>query len=103
MQLLTEDGRHQELFDVMLRSVDRFLRDNEHSLRARFADEAPWWLPGAVEDRIFERLLDGAGHLLHQVAQDPNHELRRDVDVRVRRLVDDLQTSPQMLARGEEL
>ena len=103
LQLLTEDGRHQEVFDVMLRSVDRFLRDNEPSLRARFADEAPWWLPGAVEDRIFVRLLEGAGHLLHQVAEDPNHELRRDVDARVRRLVDDLQTSPEMLARGEEL
>jgi uncharacterized membrane-anchored protein YjiN (DUF445 family) len=103
LQLLTEDGRHQEVFDVMLRSVDRFLRDNEPSLRARFADEAPWWLPGAVEDRIFVRLLEGAGHLLHQVAEDPNHELRRDVDARVRRLVGDLQTSPEMLARGEEL
>jgi uncharacterized membrane-anchored protein YjiN (DUF445 family) len=103
LQLLTEDGRHQEVFDVMLRSVDRFLRDNEPNLRARFADEAPWWLPGAVEDRIFVRLLDGAGHLLHQVVRDPNHELRRDVDARVRRLVDDLQTSPAMLARGEEL
>jgi uncharacterized membrane-anchored protein YjiN (DUF445 family) len=103
LQLLTEDGRHQEVFDVMLRSVDRFLRDNEPSLRERFADEAPWWLPGAVEDRIFVRLLEGAGRLLHQVAEDPNHELRRDVDARVRRLVDDLQTSPEMLARGEEL
>jgi len=103
LKLLTEDGRHQEVFDVMLRSLDRFLRDNEPSLRARFADEAPWWLPGAVEDRIFERLLDGAAHLVHQVAKDPDHELRRDVDTRVRRLVDDLQTSPEMLARGEEL
>jgi uncharacterized membrane-anchored protein YjiN (DUF445 family) len=103
LQLLTEDGRHHEVFDVMLRSVDRFLRDNEPNLRARFADEAPWWLPRAVEDRIFERLLEGAGHLLHQVAEDPDHELRRDVDARVRRLVDDLQTSPEMLARGEEL
>src|SRR5919106_1264578 len=41
--------------------------------------------------------------LLTQVAEDPDHELRRDVDARVRRLVDDLQTSPEMLARGEEL
>jgi uncharacterized membrane-anchored protein YjiN (DUF445 family) len=103
LRLLTEDGRHQEVFDVMLRSLERFLRENEPSLRARFADEAPWWLPGAVEDRVFERLLEGAGHLLHQVAEDPNHELRRDVDARVRRLVDELQTSPEMLARGEEL
>ena len=103
LRLLTEGGRHQEVLDVMLRGVDRFLGENEASLRERFADESPWWLPGAVEDRIFERLLDGARQLLHQVATDPEHELRRDVDTRVRRLVDDLQNSPEMLARGEEL
>ena len=103
LRLLTEGGRHQEVLDVMLRGLDRFLGENEASLRERFADESPWWLPGAVEDRIFERLLDGARQLLHQVATDPQHELRRDVDTRVRRLVDDLQSSPEMLARGEEL
>jgi uncharacterized membrane-anchored protein YjiN (DUF445 family) len=103
LALLTQDGRHQEVLDVTLRAVDRFLRENEPSLRARFADEAPWWLPGAVEDRIFERLLDGAANLLHQVAEDPEHELRRDVDARVLRLVDELQSSPEMRARGEEL
>ncbi len=38
-----------------------------------------------------------------EVARDPGHELRRDFDARVRRLVDDLQNSPALLARGEEL
>ena len=27
-------------------------------MRHRFADKSPWWLPGAVEDRIFERLIE---------------------------------------------
>jgi uncharacterized membrane-anchored protein YjiN (DUF445 family) len=101
--VLTEGGRHQQVLDVLVRALDRFLHENHDSLRERFGQESPWWLPGAVEDRIFDRLLDGAGHLLHQVATDPDHELRRDVDARVRRLVDDLQTSPELLARGEEL
>ncbi len=101
--VMTEDGRHHDLLDAMLRAVDRFLRDNRESLRARFGDESPWWLPDAAEDRIFERLLDGARNVLGEVARDPDHELRRDFDARVRRLVDDLQTSPALLARGEEL
>jgi uncharacterized membrane-anchored protein YjiN (DUF445 family) len=101
--LLTEDGRHQEVLDVVLRSVDRFLTDNQADLRARFGAESPWWLPGAAEDRIFERLLDGARAVLGDVVADPSHELRRDVDARARRLIDELQSSPAMIARGEEL
>ena len=103
LEVMTEDGRHHELLDVMLRALDRFLTDNRDSLRERFGDESPWWLPEAAEDRIFERLLDGARHVLSEVAGNPQHELRRDFDVRVRRLVMDLQRSPAMRVRGEEL
>jgi uncharacterized membrane-anchored protein YjiN (DUF445 family) len=103
LQVMTEDGRHHDLLDVMLRALDRFLTDNRASLRARFGTESPWWLPEAAEDRIFERLLDGARNVLGEVARNPQHELRVDFDARVRRLVDELQTSPAMRERGEEL
>jgi uncharacterized membrane-anchored protein YjiN (DUF445 family) len=103
LRVMTEDDRHHELLDVMLRALDRFLTENRDNLRARFADESPWWLPEAAEDRIFERLLDGARNVLGEVARNPDHELRVDFDARVRRLVDELQTSPAMRARGEEL
>jgi uncharacterized membrane-anchored protein YjiN (DUF445 family) len=103
LAVMTEDGRHHDLLDTMLRAIDRFLTDNRASLRARFSTESPWWLPAAAEDRIFERLLDGARHVLGEVAENPKHELRVDFDARVRRLVDELQSSPEMRARGEEL
>lgn len=103
LQVMTADGRHHDLLDVMLRAIDRFLTENRASLRARFSDESPWWLPEAAEDRIFQRLLDGARNVLGEVAHDPHHELRVDFDARVHRLVDELQTSEAMRQRGEDL
>ena len=103
LRVMTEDGRHHDLLDAMLRAIDRFLTDNRASLRARFGTESPWWLPEAAEDRIFERLLDGARNVLGEVARNPDHELRADFDARVHRLVDNLESSPAMRARGEEL
>jgi uncharacterized membrane-anchored protein YjiN (DUF445 family) len=103
LRVMTEDGRHHDLLDAMLRAIDRFLTDNRASLRARFGTESPWWLPEAAEDRIFERLLDGARNVLGEVARNPDHELRADFDARVHRLVDSLESSPAMRTRGEEL
>jgi uncharacterized membrane-anchored protein YjiN (DUF445 family) len=103
LQMLTEDGRHHDLLELVLRSVDRFLTENRASLRARFRTESPWWLPEAAEDRVFERLLEGARAVLGEVARNPSHELRVDFDARMRRLVEDLQSSPAMRDRGEEL
>jgi uncharacterized membrane-anchored protein YjiN (DUF445 family) len=103
LQLLTDGGRHQQVLDALIRAADGYLRDNRANLRARFGGESPWWLPEMVEERVFDRLLDGVHRLLHDVATHPDHELRRDFDQRIAQLAKDLETSPRLRVRGEEL
>jgi uncharacterized membrane-anchored protein YjiN (DUF445 family) len=103
LRVLTTDNRHQELLDAMLRGAERMLADNREMLRAQFGESSPWWLPDAVEDRVFDRILDGLIELVQAVNADPNHELRAQFDARVRDLIVQLETSPEMRARGEQL
>ena len=103
LRFATAEGRHQELLDAILRGVQRFLEDNRESLRARFGQQSPWWLPMAVEDRIFDRLVEGFTVLLQSVNDDPDHELRVHFDARVAELADRLEHDPAMRPRGEQL
>jgi uncharacterized membrane-anchored protein YjiN (DUF445 family) len=103
IRLMTEGGRHQELLDAVLRSLETTLDQHRDELRERFGRESPWWLPGAVEDRIFDRLLDGAHELLHEVNNDPDHEFRKQFDAWVAGLADRLEHSPELAARSEEV
>ena len=103
LRFLTADGRHREVLDAAFKGVDRYLTDHHDDLRLRLAQQAPWWLPGAVEDRIFTRLLDGAHNLLREIAADPDHDLRRDIEARIQRFADELETSPSLRERGEQL
>ncbi|MDP1821325.1 MAG: DUF445 domain-containing protein [Acidimicrobiales bacterium] len=101
--VVTREGRHEEVLDAGLRSLERYLDDHRHELRSRFEARAPWWLPGAVEDRIFERLLDGARAVLDDMVHDRQHDLRRQLDARLAQLVVDLQTSPELKAKGDRI
>jgi uncharacterized membrane-anchored protein YjiN (DUF445 family) len=101
--VLTRQGRHTEVVDAALRGLDRYLDERRDDLQARFREQSPWWLPGAVEDRIFERLLDGVRSVLDDMANDRGHGMRRALDERILRFVDELQTSPALRARGEQL
>jgi uncharacterized membrane-anchored protein YjiN (DUF445 family) len=100
---LTKEGRHEEVVDAALTGLDRYLDEHRLELQMRFRDQAPWWLPGAVEDRIFERLLDGLRAVIDDMANDRGHALRRQLDARILAFVGDLQTSPTLRARGEQL
>jgi len=99
----TEEGRHQELFDVVLRGVGRSLDEHRETLRSRFEEESPWWVPTAIDHRIFDRLLDGLCSFFASVNADPDHELRSRLDDWITELAERLEHSPEYRVRGEQL
>ena len=103
LRVVTEDGRHDQLVDSALRGLDQYLDEHRDELHARLATQSPWWLPGAVEDRIFERLLDGARLVVASMAADKDHTLRQELDTRLAKLAADLESSPDLYERGEAL
>jgi uncharacterized membrane-anchored protein YjiN (DUF445 family) len=103
LRMMTAEGRHQQLLDSILRGLERFLEDSRPALRARFAAEFPRWVPNALEERIFARMLDGVEELLHDVNADPEHEVRARFDEWLEEVIDRLEHSPELFERGEEL
>jgi uncharacterized membrane-anchored protein YjiN (DUF445 family) len=103
LEFLIRDGRHHDVRDTGLRELDGYLAGNRDELRTRLGEASPWWLPGAAEDRIFDRLVDGARRLLGEMLDDREHRLRQRFDERLRVLASDLQTSEAYRARGEQL
>ena len=103
LEFLTAEGRHDGAVDAALTGLDRYLGEHRDELKEKFGGRSPWWLPGAVEDRIFLRLLDGAQAVLQDMVRDHEHELRRQFDQRLQRLVLELKTSPDLRARGEKI
>ena len=99
----TEECRHQELFDAVLRGVGRSLDEHRETLRSRFEEESPWWVPTAIDHRIFDRLLDGLCSFFDSVNAAPNHELRVRLDDWINQLAERLEHSPEYRVRGEEL
>jgi uncharacterized membrane-anchored protein YjiN (DUF445 family) len=103
LRFLTAGGRHEQVLDAAIRGLDRYLDEHRGELHQRLDEQSPWWLPGAVEDRIFDRLLEGARNVLQAMAADRAHPLRRQLDERLARLATDLETSPALRKRGEQL
>lgn len=96
---LISAGYHQEAFSAVLRGTARFLDEHRRDLQARFLAESPWWRPEAIDRKIFASLVDGALHLLEEVAADPDHPLRDEVDTRLEELIHKLETSPALQVR----
>src|SRR5690606_16304974 len=79
------------------------LEEQKEDLRGRFGRESPWWVPEAIDERIFEKLYGGLRGFIHEVVDDPKHELRDVIDGRIAELVENLQHDPALVERGEAL
>lgn len=103
IELSIESGDHQRLLDVGLTAVRGFVDDNQAAFRDRLQHESPWWIPESIDDRIFVKITGAIDRFLSDVGDDPDHEVRRNIEARARLLAHRLRTDPAMQARADQL
>lgn len=101
LDLATTDDRHQEFLDRLVKLVNRIVEENKELIRIRIAEESPWWVPGAVDDKLYQKIVSGIERTLADVAADDAHPLRAQFDKALRDFVEKLHTSPETIARAE--
>jgi uncharacterized membrane-anchored protein YjiN (DUF445 family) len=101
MEVLTEDDRHQELLDDFIHAAARTVDENREMIRDRIEKESPWWVPGAVDEKIYKKVLGSIERTLADIERDPAHPIRARFDKSVRDFMDRLDNSPEMAAKIE--
>lgn len=99
LAVMTEDNRHQEVLDEVIQLASRTVNENSDLIRERIEKETPWWIPSAVDDKIFKRVLGAIQRLLAELSADPFHPLRERFDNSLHHFVDRLNTSPEFAAK----
>jgi uncharacterized membrane-anchored protein YjiN (DUF445 family) len=95
-------GQHQAMLTTLLRGTMHFLDDNRAVFRQRLADESPEWVPEWVDDRVFARGFTAVQSFLADLVVQPEHELRRTFDAKLRDLAERLRTDPEQQAKVEQ-
>jgi len=100
---VTEGNRHQELLDEAVALIARTVEQNHDLIRARVQRESKWWIPAAVDEKIFQKIVHGIERTLVEVRDDPKHPLRERFDLALRTFINNLQYSERTHERAEEL
>jgi uncharacterized membrane-anchored protein YjiN (DUF445 family) len=100
---VVEGEHHQRLLDSVLSGLGTFVDDNRAAFRERLTHESPWWVPEALDDVVFDKIYAAVKSFLADLRGDDGHQLRQDFDRRVRRFAAELETSPELRARGEAI
>lgn len=106
LSALTDDRRHQKLFDEFTKVVGRFLSDEQAlaTMREKIREELPSLFNLFRADAyLLKKIVASAGSLLDEVRADPHHPMRAEFDLFVETFVERLRTSKQYARRAEKL
>ena len=102
LEWLVRGQRHQQILTQVLRYTIVVIHDNREAIRTRVQQESPWWVPGFVDDRILQKMLERIEHQLFEMALDQEHPLRFKFSGWVQGLAHDLKNSPEHRRMGED-
>ncbi|WP_338767625.1 DUF445 domain-containing protein [Massilia sp. METH4] len=106
LQVLVANGQHVRLLQKVLGLVGNALEENRGYIRQKVHDHSPKWMPKMVDEKFYERLMDGIQSILDDMA-DEQGEWRERFQSAIAELIEKLEQSPQyeaklrgLLARG---
>lgn len=102
LALLTAENRHQALLDRALTALEEWITANRGMIEAKFS-EASKYTPIFIDTYIVNKFAACVIALLHEVAHNPEHEIRRQFDQATEEFIQNLKTSPQYHEQGEVL
>jgi len=103
LALVVAGDRHQELLNQTIKLAAQAVTENRELIRQRVRASSPWWVPGVVDERIYQRIVLAIERLLHEITANPAHPVRAKFDTAIRDFVERLQHSPEAGARAEAL
>jgi uncharacterized membrane-anchored protein YjiN (DUF445 family) len=91
--------RQRELLYGTFKLGSRLLEENKDAIQRKIAQETPWFLPRSVDRGIYKKIIDTVDKTLHEVSADPTHPIHDKFNEVICRFVEDLKTSPEIVAR----
>ena len=95
-------GKASDSIEASLRGIEVVLVDNLPYFKESFSRSAPWWVPSWAEERIFEQIIASFRILVDDVASNPSHPIRDDIERMLAKFADDLRNSDDLADRIED-
>jgi uncharacterized membrane-anchored protein YjiN (DUF445 family) len=89
--------------EAMCAAARRVISERGDRLEEMLTAERPWWLPEALQHRLFEHLVDRTVDTLDAIARNPHHPTRQQLRAALVGLVDRLEHDPAFGDRVREL
>lgn len=101
LSFVVSGKRQQDMLYGLVSLASHIVKENRLAIEEQINKETPWFLPAAVNQAIYIRLVEAIDHMLHEVSTNPAHPIHARFSEAMGRLIHDLKTSPEVIEREQ--
>ncbi|ANI87995.1 hypothetical protein A9P82_00870 [Arachidicoccus ginsenosidimutans] len=90
LQYVADKKEHEKILDYVLNKAKYYVAENEDLVRARVKKESGILVPGFVDNMLANRITVGIANYLHEIEQDPNHSIRKELTQQLYKFIQQL-------------
>ncbi len=100
---LITNGHHRPVITSVLKALTKIISDQQDLLRTQLHQESPWWVPGELDNVVFDRLYLGVQRFLTELIADEAHPMRQQLESQIETLATDLRDNQEVRDRVAEV
>ncbi|NKX55050.1 DUF445 domain-containing protein [Arthrobacter mobilis] len=103
LKRVLDDGHHLKLVDLLVDRAAEWVLENEEVVIRMVSERSPTWVPQIMDSLVGQKVHLELYRFVMAVQDDPNHEVRRQLDRYLLSLTEDLQHDAEMIAKVEAI
>jgi uncharacterized membrane-anchored protein YjiN (DUF445 family) len=102
LDVLRQNGTHQQLFDHVLTAVRRYIAGHEDQILAIVEERSRWWVPRRIDRKMAKAIADGLVSYIDDL-ENRDHEARESFDAAIEQFVANLRHDPAYGAKINDM
>ncbi|MGA7204949.1 MAG: DUF445 family protein [Specibacter sp.] len=97
------EGHHHALVDLLVDRSTQWIQANHTTISGLVSDRSPSWVPQFVDGLVGDKIYTEIYKFARAVQDNPQHDVRLQLDAYLKDLAQELQHDPAMIARAESI
>ena len=102
IEIMISNNNHHKIIKSAVKEIKTLINKNKELIKDKVTEGTPWWTFGILDNKIYNRIIDSISDFLDEFESDTENEFRKEIDLKIKKLLDDLKSDKDLIRKVEE-
>lgn len=102
IEIMISNNNHHKIIKSVVKEIKTLINANKELIKDKVTEGTPWWTFGILNNKIYNKIISSILVFLDEFESDPEHEFRKEIDNKIKILLDGLKNDENIIKKVEE-